>query len=328
MARRLYALREEELAAIKSNAMIGNIAGVTYNATPVLATLLTFTLYATAGNEMSAATCFTALSLFSILRFPLNAMPNTIQRVIDINVTMKRLGAFMLATESHPRLLGPAEAPDAFDGYFRCEARAAPAAAVGEGGGEAGGEAEAEAEEGKGQLAVEVMDCDFKWPEPAGRPEARVAAAEQRGLKRLLLGRGAAPATPSVMMPSDEGSDGTLPTGAEHRPTLAGVNLRVRPGDLLGISGPVGSGKTSLLLALLNELPRLRGRVVLRGRVAFCAQVCVSPASPLHLPCISPASPLHLPCVSPASPLHLLHLPCISPASPLHLPPTSPVTHL
>ncbi len=36
--------------------------------------------------------------------------------------------------------------------------------------------------------------------------------------------------------------------------TLAGVKLEVRPGELLGICGEVGSGKSSVLAGLLGEL--------------------------------------------------------------------------
>mmetsp|Transcript_28733 Transcript_28733/g.88069 ORF Transcript_28733/g.88069 Transcript_28733/m.88069 type:complete len:891 (-) Transcript_28733:519-3191(-) len=41
---------------------------------------------------------------------------------------------------------------------------------------------------------------------------------------------------------------------------------------MLGVAGPVGCGKSSLLSALINEIPRIGGRVALRGSVAFCAQ--------------------------------------------------------
>lgn len=43
--------------------------------------------------------------------------------------------------------------------------------------------------------------------------------------------------------------------------TLRDVNLRIKEGSLVAIVGTVGSGKSSLLAAILGELDKLGGRV-------------------------------------------------------------------
>jgi ABC-type multidrug transport system fused ATPase/permease subunit len=53
---------------------------------------------------------------------------------------------------------------------------------------------------------------------------------------------------------------------------LEGINLRVPKGALVGIVGPVGAGKSSLLNALVGELKALSGRVVFGGAMAYCPQ--------------------------------------------------------
>ena len=53
---------------------------------------------------------------------------------------------------------------------------------------------------------------------------------------------------------------------------LAGVNLRIMPGELVCVVGKVGSGKSSLLHALLGELHQSQGELSRRGRVALCGQ--------------------------------------------------------
>ncbi|CAG2117812.1 unnamed protein product [Medioppia subpectinata] len=46
----------------------------------------------------------------------------------------------------------------------------------------------------------------------------------------------------------------------------------VKPGELLAVVGSVGSGKSSLLMSILNEITVVSGRVVVRGRVSYAPQ--------------------------------------------------------
>ncbi|MXQ99163.1 hypothetical protein E5288_WYG012305 [Bos mutus] len=55
-------------------------------------------------------------------------------------------------------------------------------------------------------------------------------------------------------------------------PTLKGLSFTVRPGELLTVVGPVGAGKSSLLRALLGELPPSQGKVSVHGRIAYVSQ--------------------------------------------------------
>ncbi|XP_045018373.1 ATP-binding cassette sub-family C member 4 [Bubalus bubalis] len=55
-------------------------------------------------------------------------------------------------------------------------------------------------------------------------------------------------------------------------PTLQGLSFTVRPGELLVVVGPVGAGKSSLLRALLGELPPSQGQVSVHGRIMYVSQ--------------------------------------------------------
>ncbi|XP_055398779.1 ATP-binding cassette sub-family C member 4-like [Bubalus kerabau] len=59
---------------------------------------------------------------------------------------------------------------------------------------------------------------------------------------------------------------------ASETPTLQGLSFTVRPGELLVVVGPVGAGKSSLLNALLGELPPSQGQVSVHGRIAYVSQ--------------------------------------------------------
>ncbi|XP_029065759.1 multidrug resistance-associated protein 4 isoform X2 [Monodon monoceros] len=59
---------------------------------------------------------------------------------------------------------------------------------------------------------------------------------------------------------------------ASETPTLQGLSFTVRPGELLAVVGPVGAGKSSLLSAVLGELPPSQGLVSVHGRIAYVSQ--------------------------------------------------------
>ncbi|EDV31158.2 uncharacterized protein Dana_GF14687 [Drosophila ananassae] len=54
--------------------------------------------------------------------------------------------------------------------------------------------------------------------------------------------------------------------------TLNGVNLRVQPGTLLGIVGRTGSGKSSLIQAILGELRAESGDIKVNGTMSYASQ--------------------------------------------------------
>lgn len=65
--------------------------------------------------------------------------------------------------------------------------------------------------------------------------------------------------------------DGTFTWGGETT-TLKNINLKVKKGNLTAIVGQVGSGKTSLISALLGEMEKVKGQVNVDGRVAYVPQ--------------------------------------------------------
>jgi zinc/manganese transport system ATP-binding protein len=53
--------------------------------------------------------------------------------------------------------------------------------------------------------------------------------------------------------------------GYGRTPVLEGIDLRIPRGGLVGIVGPSGVGKTTLLRAMVGAVPRVRGRVTIAG---------------------------------------------------------------
>ncbi|XP_058227734.1 ABC transporter C family member 8-like isoform X2 [Rhododendron vialii] len=55
-------------------------------------------------------------------------------------------------------------------------------------------------------------------------------------------------------------------------PTLRDIDLEVRWGQKIAVCGPVGAGKSSVLYAILGEIPRSSGNVTVVGSIAYVSQ--------------------------------------------------------
>jgi ATP-binding cassette subfamily C (CFTR/MRP) protein 1 len=55
-------------------------------------------------------------------------------------------------------------------------------------------------------------------------------------------------------------------------PTLSNISLTLQPGTLTVVVGSVGSGKSSLVNAILGEMQQVRGSRVVRGDIAYASQ--------------------------------------------------------
>ena len=60
--------------------------------------------------------------------------------------------------------------------------------------------------------------------------------------------------------------------GESTQPTLKNLNLHFKQKGFYGVVGKIGGGKSSLLLAILEEIPYCQGRLMKQGSVAFVEQ--------------------------------------------------------
>ncbi|XP_072034829.1 ATP-binding cassette sub-family C member 4-like [Amphiura filiformis] len=65
---------------------------------------------------------------------------------------------------------------------------------------------------------------------------------------------------------------GSWEMGEDAMLTLEDLSFSVGPGELLAVIGPVGCGKSSLLMALLGEMPNQTGTVSVEGKIGYTAQ--------------------------------------------------------
>jgi len=65
-----------------------------------------------------------------------------------------------------------------------------------------------------------------------------------------------------------------VPLSSKSAPALTDVTFDVPRGQLLAVVGPVGSGKSALISALLNELYVLKGEVIRVVPLVYAHQIC------------------------------------------------------
>ena len=266
LATQLEAKRTTELSElIAHNLALGGLQAV-MGGLPAIVTAVSFICYtAVFGNELTANVAFPAMSAFGIISFPLLVLPFCFNAVVEVSTVNKRLSKFLNAPDRAVQLVdadsGSSDAggdggggggcggggggmqPLSFDGHYLVRSRAAA-----------------------GALAIEVRHATFRWPRVVDEKEKE--AAEKRRTRDDSCGHGVARALglrPRVA-PMAAANEAPPPT------TLAALELAVPSGSLVGVAGPVASGKSSLLLALLGDVPQQGGRVCVRGSIAYCAQ--------------------------------------------------------
>ncbi|XP_036912751.1 ATP-binding cassette sub-family C member 3 isoform X2 [Sturnira hondurensis] len=94
-------IRQSELRLLRRAAYLHAISVFTWHCTPFLVTLITLGVYVSVdpNNVLDAEKAFVSVSLFNILKNPLNALPNLISGLTQTSVSLKRIQHFLSQDE-------------------------------------------------------------------------------------------------------------------------------------------------------------------------------------------------------------------------------------
>uniref|UniRef100_A0A3Q2QW04 ATP binding cassette subfamily C member 3 n=1 Tax=Fundulus heteroclitus TaxID=8078 RepID=A0A3Q2QW04_FUNHE len=101
---KVLAIRQKELTVLRKTAYLGALSTMAWTSAPFLVALTTFAVYVTVdeNNVLDAERAFVSLSLFNILRFPLNMLPQVISSLVQASVSLKRIQNFLSHDELDP----------------------------------------------------------------------------------------------------------------------------------------------------------------------------------------------------------------------------------
>eukprot|EP00613_Pedinella_sp_CCMP2098_P078228 CAMPEP_0171937264 /NCGR_PEP_ID=MMETSP0993-20121228/34464_1 /TAXON_ID=483369 /ORGANISM="non described non described, Strain CCMP2098" /LENGTH=1150 /DNA_ID=CAMNT_0012578599 /DNA_START=238 /DNA_END=3686 /DNA_ORIENTATION=+ len=226
---RLSQARAEEVALIKRLATLNALNSALMTTVPMLMLIAMLVTYSLTGGDMAPETVFVAVSLLILIRFPLIMLPMTIGAVVMGLISVHRIERFLLM-EDMPRFNLNAN----LNLNLKKKKALFPAAAAAAGG-------------------ILVSSGRFQWATPAPTAAATESSPAPLAIESESDGGAGgtsspSPASPPLPLPQTSSSSPSSPWCLE----LAG--FEVKPGTLLAVTGRVGSGKTSLLAALLNEM--------------------------------------------------------------------------
>ncbi|ORZ10482.1 multi drug resistance-associated protein MRP [Absidia repens] len=94
-----YIRNDLELATLKKIGKISALQSFTWSSVPFLVTVATFAVYISTSQPLTSDIVFVAISLFSMLQFPLAMGPDLISGIIEASVSLTRIESYLALEE-------------------------------------------------------------------------------------------------------------------------------------------------------------------------------------------------------------------------------------
>ncbi|KAL0958947.1 hypothetical protein HGRIS_014261 [Hohenbuehelia grisea] len=229
----IESLRKREIDTVRKSGMAISAMTAIMAFVPIVATILSFITYALTGHDLNVAVIFASLGFFNALQIPLAMFPFALGYLADSLVAFTRISGFLTAEELAQPYRISAESSYAID-----------------------------------------ADGDFTWEAKVAEPAAeKDATSKSDGTNQNKPPKQAKDSNDVEQRTGGEveNAEGSAPSD-EQPFDLKDLRLQVPKGSFVAVVGRVGSGKSSLLQALIGEMRKTRGNVSLGGRVSYVPQ--------------------------------------------------------
>mmetsp|Transcript_24704 Transcript_24704/g.28768 ORF Transcript_24704/g.28768 Transcript_24704/m.28768 type:complete len:1543 (+) Transcript_24704:13-4641(+) len=281
--KKIQQIRKHEAKFIFMNAVLRSLTELLTSVVPIIISIVIFALYQVAlKQDLTPAKAYSVLALFNLIQVPLRFLTIVLVALANAKVSLRRIGHFLTAEEYDNYVVRDDPSMEVGDvsieeGTFAWDTESARAhfkkiekyTQIGgrggpggpPGGGPPGGKKPAGGPGGPGSPNKDgpgsPRSDNSKEP---GSPGSDPGSAGQKSGKKKK-----GPQKPKSTIPDE-------PLKQEDLIVLRNINFKARRGKIVGIIGQVGSGKTSLLNAILGELDKINGNVRTKGTVAFVSQ--------------------------------------------------------
>ncbi|XP_044278252.1 multidrug resistance-associated protein 5 isoform X3 [Varanus komodoensis] len=248
----LQKIREEERRILER---AGYFQSITVGVAPivvVIASVVTFSVHMILGYDLTAAQAFTVVTVFNSMTFALKVTPFSVKSLSEASVSVDRFKSLFLMEEVHMVKKKPASPHTAIEVKNATLAWEPSHASV-------QSSPKMTPKMKKGKISKNKKE-KRKLQQHEGQ---RAMLAEQKG--HLLVDSDDPPSP-------EEGNRHLHLMNTRLQRVLYNIDLEIEKGKLVGICGSVGSGKTSLISAILGQVTLLEGSISVDGTFAYVAQ--------------------------------------------------------
>ncbi|XP_033096104.1 multidrug resistance-associated protein 5-like [Anneissia japonica] len=223
---------------------------------PIIATVVTILVHTLLGDSLTAAQAFTYVACLNSMRVTLMSTPYAIKGIGEASIAAKRIREILLLEDIQEEFKKPEN----------------------------------------NNIAIAISKATFCWnkntfPFESSKVKEELVGKKKTKKKSKLVDRemddlknGDHFTNGDGLMIKEISKDTIANHGSQCEPfikcgskdnlteTLFDINLEIEKGCLLGVCGSVGTGKSSLLSAILNHMVRTKGSIATDGSFAYAAQ--------------------------------------------------------
>lgn len=261
----ILSLRKVEMHKIKVMLTVRNLLNSLFTAAPTLAGLLSFITMERTGHYLNPASVFSSLTTFNITRLPLMFLPLALMTSFEAYLASNRIQELLSAPEHEDYVEYDYDQKDAIvieNGGFIWEKRMDEDVTP-----------KASQENLNKAVNEDSETTDTTLTKIETKESANLASEVPAPLPEKISTE-----DPNVVSETPS-EDGEKTEEERYFHGFHNLDLKIKSGEFVVITGAIGSGKSSLLNAIAGSMKKTSGHVVCNGQLVFCGQQWVQNAT-------------------------------------------------